>query len=145
MPVSGHGATWAIELPDVGGVIATPGVFTAVAEINSDIKKSRKRESTNVTPHDSDWGVFVTSSVRTLDAQQFTINMIYGRAGEAALQSLFQYNTVFGSRTRARDATTTDYWIVSGQITGLEETFPVRTGARSLMVTYQPSGAAIEV
>ena len=32
MPVSGHGATWAVEFDPV----ATPGVFTAIAEINGD-------------------------------------------------------------------------------------------------------------
>lgn len=141
MPVSGHGATWAIELDPV----ATPGVFTAIAEVNGDIKRSRKRNETEATPHDSDDDVWVVSNVRNRDPQQFTINMVFGRAGETALKAHFDANTVFGSRTRARGATTNDYWIASGQLTAFEETFPVRTGVRSLMVTFRPSGAMIDM
>ena len=141
MPVSGHGATWAVEFDPV----ATPGVFSAVAEINVDIKRARTHDETEVTPHDSDDDVYVVSPVRKRGAQQFTINMVFGRAGEVALKTLYNNATVFGARTRARGASISDYWIVSGQLTQFEETFPVRTGVRSLMVTHRPSGPMIDL
>lgn len=147
MAKSGHGATIAAEFDPV----ASQGAFTVLGELNANIKRVKMRDETEVTPHTNADGticlddVWVTSNVRKRDMVVFSINFVYGRASETALNTLYDAHTTFGIRIRGALATSTDYWIGSGELTKIEDDSPVRTGVRTANYSFRFSGPMIVV
>lgn len=143
--IAGHGATVACELLPVG----SPGVFTVIAEVESDIKwPSYKRGTTETTPHNFNMSRF---SVGYPVWNQFTFdsNYLYDNNTQdhlTGLQFLLNKNTVCGLRLRGpAGSSNIDEMIVSGQWISWEVTDPNKQGApRKVTFMFQPSGNFIK-
>ncbi len=139
--IAGHGALIAIELTPV----ATPGVFTTVAELNGDIvAPGLNRPVTVVTTHQDniDYNVL---GVLSREPLTFGVNWIFDDPTHdfaTGLGALIGANTFFGLQLRGPGGlANTDEWIMSGQLSVVGPiTNPVREGARTAEVTFVPSG-----
>lgn len=144
LAIAGHGATWAMEMDPVG----SPGAFTTIAELNSDLMGlSFSRPVTDVTPHQDTIDSSVTG-VLTRDPVTITINYVFADTTHAALRTAALGATPTlrrrGFRFRGPAGTGADGQIIaSGEITTWKETNPVREGARSAEVTLVMSKAMI--
>lgn len=139
-PQAGHGALIAIELDPV----AQPGVFTTIAKLNGDINwPSLSRPSDETTGHDENIDSYVVGS---LTRAELTWGMayLYDNAThdfETGLGAKIVANEFFGIRVRGpQSVSDADEWIMSGQMTELTQTAPVRSGARAADATFRPSG-----
>lgn len=137
--ISGHGALLAME-KDPGG---SPGVFTTVAELNSDLGVGANRPETEATPHNDTIDSWVFGVLRR-EPWSFTVNFLFDDDTHdhlTGLQKLLYDGTTFGMRFRGPGSTgPTDEIIVSGQVTNMMQTNPVREGIRTAEVTFRPSG-----
>lgn len=141
--VSGHGATIAAELDPTGA----QGTFTAIGELNGDINwPALSRTATNVTGHDQTIDNHITG-VLMREPLTFSVNFIFDDGDHDHLTGL--YSAIIdkekrGYRMRGPGGTTnTDEWIMSGEVTNITQTSPVREGARTADVTIQMSGPMI--
>jgi hypothetical protein len=139
-PQAGHGSLIAFELDPVG----SPGVFTNCAQLNGDIMPpGLSRPATVVTAHNNgiDTKVF---GVMTREAMTWTVNWLFDHATHSFASGLGKHmtnNTRFGVRFRGPGGTTdTDEWIMSGNLTNIKQSAPVREGARTADITYECSG-----
>lgn len=139
--IAGHGATLAVELLPSG----SPGVFTVVAEVSSDMKwptfKRGSSETTshtqNISRHSVGYGVWSEFSS--------TSNYLYDNPTHdhlTGIKWLIAHNTPCGIRLRGpAGSANTDEMIVSGQWLQWEITDPNKAGApRQVMFAFQPSG-----
>lgn len=140
--VAGHGATLAVELDPV----ASPGVFTTIAELNSDLTGlGLSRPETNVTPHEDTIDSWVTG-VLMREPWTVSVNYIHGNATHDALRGFMLENDPADRRTGFRfrgpqGTSGVDEIIASGEVTSWNETNPVREGARTAEVTMRMSKA----
>lgn len=142
-PQAGHGSLIAIELDPAGAA----GVFTTVAQLNGDITwPELGRPASQVTPHQDDIDSYVFG-VLTVGTIGFSVNFIYDNTThdyESGLYSKIINKEDFGMRLRGPSGSSgVDEWIMSGQITAITQTAPVREGARTCDVTFQSSGTII--
>lgn len=144
LAVAGHGATWAMELS-----LLTPGVFTTIAELNSDLMGlSLSRPVTPVTPHQDTIDSKVTGVLQR-QPLTLTVNYVHGDSTHAALRAALLAATPalrrrgFLFRGPGWSVPGTDEIIASGEVTAFEETNPVVEGPRSAQVTIEFSKAMI--
>lgn len=140
----GHGALIAMEqLP-----LTTPGVFTTIAELASDIIFPEIiRSETEVTPHQDSIDSWVLG-VPKRGAITFTVNFIYNDATHDHLTGAYKSikgNEKRGFRIRGPlGAAGVDEWIMSGQISAINNNkSPIRQGVRTADITVRFSGAMI--
>jgi hypothetical protein len=137
---AGHGATIAIESNPV-----VAGTFVVVAELNGDITwPELNRPVTEVTPHQDTIDSHV-HGVLTRGPLTWSVNFIYDNATHDASTGLYKHmieNTRFGVRLWGPGGSAgDDEWIMSGQISTITQTSPVREDVRTAEVTFQPSKA----
>lgn len=140
---AGHGALIAIELDPTG----SPGTFTTVAELNGDITwPALTRPKSDVTAHQHQIGHNVRGVMMTEDLT-WSINYIFDNSTHSFSTGLYKHmvdNATFGVRLRGPGGTVgTDEWIMSGGLTNITQTSPVREGARTADITFAPSGPFI--
>lgn len=140
---AGHGATIAMELTPV----ATPGVFTVIAELNGDIKwPDVTRPETDVTSHQSTIDNWIFG-VMQRGPLTFSVNFVYNTATHDHLTGLYYamlINERRGFRLRGPNGSAgVDEWVASGNIQSITNTSPIREGARSAEVTVRLSGPMI--
>jgi hypothetical protein len=137
--VSGHGAIIAIELDPDGA----QGAFTAVAELNGDISEPELMLGVEeTTPHNDTMDSYVPDGRVQRGTVSFDINYIYGNAGHTALRRKVLDREFFGMQILGPGGVAGgDEIICSGYITNFGVVNPVRSGARSASVTFQPSKA----
>lgn len=141
--VAGHGATIAKEM----NPIASPGVFTVIAELNGDIKWPQlSRPETDVTPHQANIDNWVLG-ILTRGPLTFSVNFIFNDPTHDHLTGLYSNigsNSKQGFRLRGPGGSVgVDEWIASGQVQQIMETAPVRQGARTADITIRLSGPMI--
>lgn len=139
---AGHGATIAIELDPV----ASPGVFTTIAQLNGDISIGLNRPEEDVTGHNDDIDTH-TLGVLARDPLAFTVNFIFDDQTHDHLTGLIgklRDNECIGVRVRGPVGSAaddgTDEWLGSGQVQSFNQTNPVRVGARTAECTIRMSG-----
>jgi hypothetical protein len=132
LAVAGHGATIAMELDPTG----SQGVFTVIAELNSDLTGlGLSRPTTDVTPHQDTIDSHVSGVLRR-EPWTFTVNYVYADTTHDGLRTALLTQERTGFRFRGTGGTTdTDEIIASGEVTSWNETNPVREGARTAEVT----------
>lgn len=138
-PESGHGALLAYEA-DVSG---SPGVFTTIAQLNSSLDFNWTHDSTEITPHNERMSRNITSKVIKRDALAFECNYIHGNATHDDLRDYFLADppTTFGLQFTGPSGSSSDRYILSGEITAFAVMHPVRAGERKVKFSFQPSGA----
>lgn len=142
--INGHGALIAMEKDG-----DPAGTFTTIAELNGPIARPElSRESEEITPHQDTISSHVFAGRILVGPITFSMNYIFNGGTHdhlTGLQKRLLDGDTFGLRIRGPSgAASSDEWIMSGQITsfGGDES-PVRTGARTVSCTFQPSGAVI--
>lgn len=141
--VAGHGALIAIELDPV----SSPGVFTTVAELNGDIVwPALTRPKSDVTAHQHQIGHNVRGVMMTEDLT-WSVNYIFDDPTHSFSSGLYKHmvdNRSFGVRLRGPGGSSgVDEWIMSGGLTSITQTAPVREGARTSDIVFSPSGPFI--
>lgn len=141
--VAGHGATIAMELAPTG----SPGVFTAIGELNGDITwPELSRPETEITPHDDSIDSWVLGVI-TRGPLTFSVNFIFDDGQHDHLTGLYSAlinNEQRGFRLRGPGGTAdVDEWICSGLVQAMTQTAPVREGVRTADVTVRMSGPMI--
>lgn len=137
--ISGHGVLVAVELDPAGA----PGVFTTLGEHVGDLSQAWARGVTEVTPHSETVDSHVPDGRFTREALDLTVNRIYGDTAQEGIRDLFFANTKFGLRlvgTSAGAGAGVDEVIYSGFCTQFTDNSPVREGARTAEIMFQPSG-----
>lgn len=137
---SGHGTLIAVEFDPE----SQPGVFVTVAELNGDITwPTLTRPKTVVTGHQHtiDYSV---RGVMSRDDFSWSVNWVYNNATHnftAGLGALMVSGVEFGVRLRGPGGTTnTDEWIMSGGLTSLSRSSPVRENVQTSNLVFAPSG-----
>lgn len=143
VPQAGHGALIAVEYDAAGA----QGVFTTVAQLNGDIVwPALTRPKTDITPHQANIGYSVRGVMMTEDLT-FSVNYMFDddtHNFEAGLYGLMVTGETFGIRLRGPGGSAgVDEWIMSGGLTNITQTAPVREGVRSADITFAPSGPFI--
>jgi hypothetical protein len=137
-PVPGHGALIAIEMDT-----ETPGVFSTVAQLVGDIGYGLTRGTTEVSPHNENIDSYVTSIMRREQINMST-NFLYGEDTQMTLRDYMISGEKFGIRLRGPGGlASTDEIIASGFVVSFKQGNPVREGARSAEIMFQPSGPFI--
>lgn len=134
--VSSHGVLLAVELAPG----ASPGVFTTVAELNTDITMSFMRNVTESSPHNYSIDSHVPGILRR-DPVSGTVNYIFGNTVHDGLRDHLVANTQFGMRWTYPNAT--GVYIASGHMTAWKRTNAVRDGIDTAEITMQLSGPMI--
>lgn len=141
--VSGHGATWAIELDPTNSA----GTYTSVAEIVSDISHGYMRESEGHAAHADTVVSYIMDGAFDQEETTLELNFIYNNSTHdhtTGIQKIFKDNTRVGFRLRApAGSANTNEVIGSCFVASFTRTFPNRTGAQSAEVTFRPTGTFI--
>lgn len=140
MPVeSGHGALLAYTVDPV----ASPTVFTTIGQLESDIPIDWTHESTNITPHNERMSRHITSPVINRGPINFEINYIHGDTGHDDLRDFFLADppTTIGIQFTGPSGSASDRLVMSGEVINFSYRHPVRSGARKVAISFQPSGA----
>jgi hypothetical protein len=133
----GHGALFAMEVDPEGA----PGTFTTISELIGDVNVSLNRTTTEVTPHNATMDHYVASAVMRREPWDLSVNYVPGDSTHAALIAHVHGNTLFGVRFRGPGSSgPSDEWIASGYATSANQMNPVREGARTLEISFRPTG-----
>lgn len=137
-PESGHGALLAYTADPV----ASPNVFTNIAQINSDIPLNWTHDSTEITPHNERMSRNITSKVIKRGPIDFEVNYIHGDTTHDDLRDYFLADppTTIGMQFTGPSGSASDRVIMSGEIINFSYTHPVRSGERKAKISFQPSG-----
>lgn len=140
--VSGHGTLVAFEM----GATPTPGLFTQIAEINSDVTfPPLSRNKTEVTPQEDNISSYVFD-VLTAGEAKFDLNFIFSNpTHNASTGILAAISTIMprGMRIRGPFGTAgSNEWIMSGQVSGVGRVSKNK-GQDMASITFQPSGPFI--
>jgi hypothetical protein len=137
-PEAGHGALLSMELDPV----SSPGVFTTIAQLNSDIPIGATHDSTEITPHNERMSRSQTSKVIKRDPWTFDVNYIHADTTHDGLRDAFYADppTTFGMKFLGPSGSAGDAIITSGEVISWKLTHPVRSGPRMANVSFQPSG-----
>jgi hypothetical protein len=142
LAVAGHGATIAMEKDG-----DPAGTFTVIAELNGDINEpGMMRPWSEVTPHQDTIDSGVTGRLGR-EAITFTVNFVYDDATHDHLTGLRKRiidNDLFGLRFRGPGGGASDHEIIlSGHMTNIQATYPVREGAITASCEFRASKAQI--
>lgn len=140
--ISGHGVLVQVELDPAGA----PGVFTTLGEHVGDLNQEWQRGTTEVTPHNETADSHIPDGRFTRSPLDLTVNRIYGDTVQGGVQDIFFGNTKFGLRivgTSANAGAGVDEVIYSGFCTSFSDNSPLREGARTAAIMFQPSGPMI--
>ncbi len=143
--IAGHGALIAMEKDPVG----SPGVFTTIAELNSDIKwPELSRPEVEVSTHQDNIDQWITSGTLTRGSLTFSVNFLFNDSTHDHLTGLtyaIRQNQMRGFRLRGPSSTagpSVDEWIMSGFVQKIDETAAIK-GARTANITVRPTKAMI--
>ncbi len=138
--IAGHGTLIAME-PDPTGAA---GSFDTIAELNGDITwPELSRGEAEVTPHSANIDAWVLGVLRR-GPLTFSVNFIFD--GEThdhltGLENAIIDNEKRGYRIRGPGGSEdVDEWIASGFVQAVNETAPVREGARTADITIRLDG-----
>lgn len=137
MPVeAGHGIELAYEADPTG----SPGTFTVVGELVSDLPDELTRPWSDITAHNHTINRGI-SGVLMRSAWAITVNYNHGDTSHVGLRSHLTGQVAFGMRLRGPGVTTSaDEIIVSGELVSWSRANPVREGVRAGQGSFQPSG-----
>lgn len=137
-PEGGHGALLAYT-PDPD---SAPNVFVTIAQLNSNIDLNWTHETTKITPHNERMSRSQTSKVIDRGPIDFEMNYVHGDTTHDDLRDFFLADppTTIGLQFTGPSGSTTDRYIMSGEITNWSLMHPVRSGERKAKVSFQPSG-----
>lgn len=141
--VSGHGATFAIELDPTNSA----GTYTSVAEITSAIVHGAMRESEGHAAHADNVTHYIMDGALDQEPMDLEGNFIYNNGTHdhsTGVQSLMNAGTKIGYRLRAPDGSAnTNEVIGSCFVSSFTRTFPNRTGASTYNMGFRPTGQYI--
>ncbi len=138
--VPAHGAILAMEQDPV----ASPAVFTDIAEIIGIPGPSDSREATETTPHNATISVHTVAGRLLQGELTLELNFLHEHATHSAaagLKKALHDGETRGFRFRGALGTAgVDEIIRSGEVINFVTANPVRSGQRTATVTIQPSG-----
>ena len=141
--VTGHGATWAIELDPTNSA----GTYTSVAEIVGDISHGFMRESEGHAAHGDNVVHYIMDGALDQEEVSIEVNFIYNNSTHdhsTGVQSLLNANTKIGYRLRApAGSSNTNEVIGSCFVSSFTRTYPNRAGAQSAEINFRPTGTFI--
>jgi predicted secreted protein len=137
-PESGHGALVAVTLAPV----ASPNVFTTIAQLTSNLDVKSTRDSSDITPHNETNQRMLVSNIRKWDVISIEGNYIHGDTTHDGVRDLYIANTMVGVQLTGPSGASTDRYIMSGQFVTWQVMNP-KGGAnvRSFKADFQPYGA----
>jgi hypothetical protein len=133
----GHGTVLSVN------TVAAPTVFTAIAEVIDISYPDLMRDETETTPHDSDIDCWVLG-VKKRSPLTFEINYLFDNTAHSDLIDSWDVNDTLGwNITEPTGTPGAGEWILSGEISLISRTDPVRSGQITAAVTVRPSGPMI--
>jgi hypothetical protein len=136
-PESGHGALLAVTLAPV----ASPNVFTTIAQLMSSVDLKSTRDTADITPHNETNQRMIVSAIKKWDVIPIEGNYLHGDTTHDGIRDLYIANTKVGIQATGPSGSSTDRYIMSGQFVTWQLLQP-RGGAnvRSFKADFQPSG-----
>ncbi len=142
-PEAGHGALIAITLAPV----ASPNVFTVIAQQTGTNPFEVNRDSSDVTPHNDIWDTHVTSRVRKRPVINLEGNYIHGDTSQEGVKSLVLTDppTTVGLQLTGPSGSSTDRMAMSGAFLSWKIEHPTGAGVRKFTASFQPSGNQVRI
>lgn len=136
-PIAGHGAL----LLYTADPVASPNVFTAIAQLTGTITIGLTRDNSDITPHNEELSRNIVSAVLKRDAISLEGNYIHANTTHDDIRDFTLENTLFGLKFTGPTGDAGDAWIFSGQMVSWKLEHPQSAGVRKFTGSFLPSGA----
>jgi hypothetical protein len=142
-PEAGHGALYAITLDPV----ASPNVFTTIAQQTGSNPFEITRDSTDITPHNDLWDRHITSRVRKRPVITVEGNYLHGDTSHDGVRDLVLDDppVTIGLQLTGPSGSASDRMVMSGQFISWKIEHPAGAGVRKFTAQFQPSGNQVRI